>query len=479
MHADLSRDTFDPARHFARVVMQQGRPPLDADWNEQSAIHHHYLRRLAADLIGPHGGPRGDLGFGVTLSDTTRTLTIGPGRYYVDGVLVENPRPLEISPSTPLGRRLMERYGDLEPPFAVYLEVWERHVTALQDPRIREVALGGPDTATRVQVAWTVGVRPLKGMENTGDCDAVWDRLTEAERNRAVGGLTAMAGVSGSDTLDPCLVPPDAAYRGLGNQLYRVEIHRGGRTEGPRLVQGGVHGFQQRVPGQGTETVAIEIALKRPTFKWSRENGSVFFAVRSLEGQVAVVETLGPDPRLDLSPGDWVEITDDERAAPGGTGILVQVTDVDRDQLTVILDDRGEELPVYGDDDAGLHPLLRRWDQSQPVSVRRDGHASPSPSELDDGAVVIEPGWIELEDGIRVRFDENAAYQPGEYWLIPARTATGDIEWPRDGAGHPEAVPPRGMGLRRAPLALVLDKGEVGDCRRCFDGIAVPCRMIK
>ena len=37
-----------------------------------------------------------------------------------------------------------------------YLDVWRRHVTAVEDPRIREVALGGPDTATRAQTAWAL-----------------------------------------------------------------------------------------------------------------------------------------------------------------------------------------------------------------------------------------------------------------------------------------------------------------------------------
>lgn len=56
MKADLTRNTFNPFQHFNRVLMQQGRVQLDADWNEQAAILLHYLRALAADLIGPQGG---------------------------------------------------------------------------------------------------------------------------------------------------------------------------------------------------------------------------------------------------------------------------------------------------------------------------------------------------------------------------------------------------------------------------------------
>ena len=38
-------------------------------------------------------------------------------------------------------------------------------------------------------------------------------------------------------------------------------------------------------------------------------------------------------------------------------------------------------------------------------------------------------GFIELEGGVQVKF-EPGTYKTGDYWLIPARTATGSIEWP-------------------------------------------------
>ena len=38
MKGDFTRDTFDAAKHFSRVLMQQGQVQLDADWNEQTSI---------------------------------------------------------------------------------------------------------------------------------------------------------------------------------------------------------------------------------------------------------------------------------------------------------------------------------------------------------------------------------------------------------------------------------------------------------
>ena len=93
MKADLTRDTFRPFKHYDRVLMQQGRVQLDADWNEQAAILLHYLRLLAADLIGPWGGPQNNLGFGISPlvpATTAADFQIGFGDYYVDGLLCQS-----------------------------------------------------------------------------------------------------------------------------------------------------------------------------------------------------------------------------------------------------------------------------------------------------------------------------------------------------------------------------------------------------
>src|SRR5262249_43931053 len=91
----LTRKTFDPAKHFTRVLMQQGRVQLDADWNEQAAIALHYLRSLTRDLIGEAAGPPNNLGFEIGVIETN-ILTIGGGHYYVGGILCENGTPIAI-----------------------------------------------------------------------------------------------------------------------------------------------------------------------------------------------------------------------------------------------------------------------------------------------------------------------------------------------------------------------------------------------
>ena len=55
-------------------------------------------------------------------------------------------------------------------------------------------------------------------------------------------------------------------------------------------------------------------------------------------------------------------------------------------------------------------------------------------------------------------------YRTGDFWLIPARTATGDVLWPREsnagGGSVPAALAPGGVDHRYAPLAYVVVLGD-------------------
>src|SRR5262249_53833507 len=104
-----------------------------------------------------------------------------------------------------------------------------------------------------------------------------------------------------------------------------------------------------------------------------------------------------------------------------------------------------------------LSPLLRRWDQ-------KAGDPTAGGVALVNGVVPIpsQAGlWIDLEDGVQVLFatTATATYRSGDYWLIPARVATGDVIWPTeldaDKNPHPVARTPDGVEHHYAPLAIV------------------------
>jgi hypothetical protein len=88
-----------------------------------------------------------------------------------------------------------------------------------------------------------------------------------------------------------------------------------------------------------------------------------------------------------------------------------------------------------------------------------------------------------LEDGIQVQFQklgetEYHKYRTGDYWLIPARTATGDVEWPGP-VEDPEVVPPHGIQHHYAPLALMDGTGSISnDCRMEIDPPVAPVPVL-
>lgn len=207
----------------------------------------------------------------------------------------------------------------------------------------------------------------------------------------------------------------------------------------------------------------------------------VFSIVRQ-QGKVVTLQSLGRDQHAGLQKCDWVEIMDDDLELRGEPGILAQVDGVDPVELTVTLKPPGDggrvNWPEY-DEKSSNHPLLRRWDQHAIEGVA-----------MSQGAILLRESddlWIEIERGIEVQFTPmSGEYRTGDYWLIPARVATGDIEWPpelddkgqvrRDTEGRviPAALPPRGIEHHYAPLAVVSNQQVTADCR-CSFKLALTC----
>jgi hypothetical protein len=452
MKGDFTRETFDRTKHFSHVLLQQGRVQLDADFNEQAAILLHQIRAITADVVGRSAGPSQGGGFGVVdfnslpedaqaslkesgLAPSESDFLIGVGRYYVDGIMVENDDYTLYTKQSDLPQSDALSGNNM----LIYLDAWERYISAIEDDSIREIALGGPDTAGRVKVVWQVRAKALSQDESADNYAATWETITRPVEPGQRGRLRARTPDDQAAT-DPCIIPPDSRYRGAENQLYRVEIHSGSDA------------------GQAT-------------FKWSRDNGSVVFLIMKITSDVEANTTtvwlagLGRDERMSLAEGDWVEVVHDGDVLLGQPSPLGRVIAVDRDEMVVTLQ---EALNVGVDSDRLLvRPLLRRWDQ-------RDGDAK-------EGTLPVPTGnaWVDLEDGIQVQFVKGE-YRTGDYWLIPARTATGDVEWPRERDAKnerwvPKALAPRSLAHHYAPLAVMslasgrVDYGNVRDLRCLFE----------
>lgn len=315
--------------------------------------------------------------------------------------------------------------------YLAYLDVWEREITALEDPAIADVALGGPDTALRSQVIWQVkflNLAPLQAAGQVGTppmCKSFgpgWSPLGPRAALKAWADATAAAD-------NPCELPAQGGYRSLENHLYRVEIHRGGQ------------------PAAGQVRI-----------KWSRDNAIHRSPLLNVVDGSLVVEDVGKDDATAFATDDWVEVSDDGRTLRGEPGFFVEIGEVVGNRLGIrtILDPvtlapvtlnnkpNPAVLPTTG--------LVRRWEGGAPVAV--------------------PAGAVSLERGIKVSIAGGEA-MVGDYWLIPARSLTAGVEWPTDpSTGAPVAQPPKGIEHGFAPLAIVTKAAAgwsvVDDCRNIF-----------
>jgi len=331
--------------------------------------------------------------------------------------------------------------------YVIFLETWLREVNALEDPHIREVALGGPDTAERLQTVWQVQVLPLLlSPPSPSDCSA---GLPDYETYKAGWRTTSLMNAR---TVPPtpdkslCAIPPAAGYQSLENQLYRVEIFR------PSSDSNG------------------------PTFVWSRDNGSVETSIVSIDssGNITVPD-LGKDDLHTLAVNDWVEIIDPHDEFQNNPRFLYSISNVSASDSGPVLavTQPSSTLPTQPASNYAnkTNLRLRRWDMPQNSATQI--------------GVAIAAGWLNLENNIQVNFT-SGRLAPRAYWQIPARTATGDIEWPPFASNvssststlSPIPQPPMGVAHHFCKLALldVVDGVmNAQDCRTQFPSLTHIC----
>lgn len=513
LKGDLSRHTFERLKHYAGVLHQQGRVWLDSDWNDEVLLQLNLLRQETFDIIGRCGAPAPGTAFTISPPQAGAPLDAfqiagGPGpegRYYVDGILCQLDKNVTYltQPDFPNPPRLtFPPTGDLTA--LVYIEVWQRLITYLEDEEIREVALGGPDTATRVKTIAQVKVAALPARLSRGGeitCDEALATLPVS------GGTLTTLQPTDSLPADPCRLPDPASYTGRENHLYRVEIHDGGDVAGSNqgfvfniklasdanvgavnlalasaLTKAEIDALQRSGfvmistdDGQleraqfsdisnGGKTIILARGLLNSftiarnstvsggvaRFKWSRDNAS--FAVRvtaiSADRRTLTVASLGRDQVTTLREGDLVEIVDDASELGPARGHLTNLTaDPNPDTFTVTLAD--SLPPGFGVTGSGV--------TSPPTNVV----SPPAPGggghlilRRWDGQGVAQANFNEtttpqlnLGDGVHIRFG-GSNLQPGDYWQFAARSIDGSIEILNN-------APPMGITRHRCALALV------------------------
>jgi hypothetical protein len=451
MKGDFTRSTFNTKKHYSKVNMQQGRVQMDADWNEQNDIHSHHERTFVNNLIGKYGTLKEDDGFRILGGNPE--YKIKKGIYYVDGILCENEDDVTASEQLDLQMKPGEQVGDIQNPalppspphethYLAYLDVWDQHITNLEDPDIQETALGDVDTATRTKTSWQVKLIKVDPKYADNQCD-MWKNIESNISQPTTGKIQARSKPT-KDQNDKCDIYETAGYQKLENQLYRIEVHNPGLKD-------------------------------TCTFKWSRDNGIVVSKIiefkPTTENKIIIAKR-GKDDHLDFVQNDWIEITDDLHDMLNIPGTLTKIQSV-----------VGNTITYYSDTVVGLekitaanfdqHPKVRRWDH-----INED----PGRDPIKEGALVsnasaMDEGYVNLEWGVQIKVS-TGYYRTGDYWQVPARTRTGKVEWPMDAVKTTDPLQqlPSGVIHHYAPLAILVHRpsGEFefkADARRFFSSL--------
>jgi hypothetical protein len=315
-----------------------------------------------------------------------------------------------------------------------YLELFERALTCIEQPAMRESALEGADTCTRSQLV--AQVRILNGAPVASGTEPAPPAAQFAQLPRHGGGRLTTKDTPAA-ALDPCADPCEPSilgpYVGEDNRLFRVEVHASG-----------------------------DIGGANPAWlKWSRDNGAVASALiadAAAGATAAVVEK----PEL-FAPGDLIELADDlvelgtgpyaPNADPRSRtrGALRRVVTVNLQTRTISWADAGAPNPAR-------HAPL-------PQPLRLAHHAKITQW---DGEFAAAAGDRVLADGVTIELT-GSGLLAGDYWLFTTRTVTRSVETLLD-------APPRGTrhgyyllaAIRRSRAPAGAEQVIVDDLRPRF-----------
>jgi hypothetical protein len=522
MKGDFSNDTFDPARHYSSVRMQQGRVQLDSDWNQEMDIVDYRVQTETIDFIGGSGAPSGNAGFGITVGNTS-TFSIGPGRYYVNGLLCENEQANDytLQPDYPVDSTAVSALPTGQY-YLAYLDAWQRGITAVDNSNLLEVALGGADTTGRFQNISQVKLMPV---DVTGispiNCNTVFDETaTSGPAYNNVQNWQALTTPS-TGQLVPQVEDTNASFQ---NQLYRVEMHVGGSQQ-------------------------------TATFKWSRDNGSIAAYIQGVQGNVITLSAINSGQQSPFQAMQWVELCNATAELLGQPGVFVQILTANNDQVTVVWPDNDTTIDLS----LFIDGTLRSWDGTLPTNltvtplavnsitntlannepgttlgltvvingtlptaiqvgqfVKLSNSTNPQASSYltqvlaintANNQLVVSSTGVDLtqlanlnslkllsvgtnpiqqpnnnftnalENGLSVTFSAGQ-YRTGDYWQIPSRAIPNNIEWPVDASGNFLMQPPKGINHYYAQLALVQNTGTGWvqpaeyECRNIFSPLS-------
>jgi Family of unknown function (DUF6519) len=425
MGSDIARVSFDPTRQYRSVVLQQGRVTLEADGNEARRIASEALRLETIDLVGPAGTP--DDGYKVGL-DASGNAAVLPGTMYLGGWRLVLDEPVELDNQPDWLDMPKQSFGG---PTLVALLATEQSVCAIEDQPLREVALGGPDSAARTRLMQPFLRLPLDGRTceiaaKQVDALLAEDGVTlDPKTFQLLSSARLQVGfVPPAGPPDPCDPPAQGGYLGADNQMIRVTV------------------------------VSFNPQNRTGMLLWGWNNASFLYRGAPSGPQALALTPIPVDAEHSPQQNQAIEVLltqadlgdgNDIAALSGQVAVLTQAYDPDTDLMTL---PTGFTLPNTN------RPLfVRLWQAMVPFT-------SGMPVALD--AVSGLSVTITM-----TRMPTHIAARP--FWHFAVRPATPTLVYPQRYQEAPQ--PPDGPRQWLCDLA-VIDIGDrfqvLDDCRRHF-----------
>jgi len=482
MASDRSRRIETPRSGYKGVVAQQGRVILDRDFNAQQSLIAERAALDALNFVGPSGSP--DDGFRILApllssppaspptsppSGPALDFRISPGVMYLGGQAAILPLATEVA-SAPWTYSKQPDWPSPTPatptPFElVYLDVAQLEVSAVEDPDLLEVALGGPDTTLRTKLLRRVRRLPVK----QADCLPAWDQAVAQWRAQGLSfdpltmRLTPAVGLqigftSSGAPSNPCDPAATGGYLGADNQLIRLRIvNKGGAAQ----------------------------------LLWSYDNASFLYRVASVSADKTLVKLTSDPPDAFHFPqsGQWIEVLasaallgkePDETDASGAAQIIQAAAEASG-FVTPLAQAYGPA--INGDSTNYLTLPSGAWpsdfaDNGLPIFVRVWQSAMALPAN--GGTVTLIDAASGVSTGVTatISLPANGVLPDGAFWEVAVRPGTPQGAYPETLLTAPQ--PPDGPRRWVCPLAAIdwtpATGPAINDCRQTFDDLVALSR---
>ncbi len=382
----------------------------DADQREGAAI----MLRNSVDVANTAirtGVPKTDGALAWSVHDAPsrhkHIEALQPGRVVAEGhvgeVRLDDPDTALVHPA---GLDILQRQADLleanplvdeDGPYAVYADVWHRHVGAAEDARLVDPAFLAAVTSTRTERVAQIKFIAL----DTDDIDEDLAPRVENEGLPRYGDFRLLAvdfesEIVAPDICDPCAATLDDPNLDAGNDLFRLEIHESAYNS-PVLDRSPV------VPADPDGT--------RITLKWSRDNGS-------LEVEAASVAALLDDDNFDGAVFELTRVAGEQRM-----GLYT----LDMSDRIATLHDRASIQAAA--DAAPAGSIVRVWDGAVSIDL---GVANLDPlpvGELSaEGTIDTSDPWVLnlTLGGLTLTLEADVVGDqpfilPGDAWIVEIR----------------------------------------------------------